>query len=80
MIFKRNDALNQKVFFWLLANKIIILVNKAQYQTQSVERTKIKQHPQTAKAFSSPEYIYKKVEHPGKLNSMGVKVDKLKYS
>ena len=35
-----------------------------------VEKPKFKQHPPNSKAFSSPEHIYKNVEHHGKLTSL----------
>ena len=37
-----------------------------------------KRHPHVAKAFSYLKHIYKHVKHHGKLNFLGVKVDKLK--
>ena len=74
----RKCALNQKAHFLLLANNFIyFLFCKAKYQTQLVEQPKFKSHPNTAKAFSSPKYIYQHVEHHKKLISLGVQVDKL---
>ena len=57
---------NKSVFF-LLATWISFLLLNAKYHTQIVKRPKSKWHPHIAKAFSSPENIYKNIEHHGEL-------------
>ena len=68
----------KEVWCLLLATQISFLLLKAKYQTQIVERPKFKPYLHTAKALSSPEHIYKNVEHHGKRTSLGVKDDKPK--
>ena len=41
-----------------------------------LERPKLKRHPRSAIAFSSPEHTYKNFEHHGKLTFLGVIVNK----
>ena len=65
MILKRKISPNQKVKFFVHLNNFFLL--NAKYQTQIVERPKLKQHQNIAKAISSPEHIYKHVEHQKKL-------------
>ena len=54
----------------LLSTYIIFLFLKAKYPTQIVEKPKFKRHQHIAKAFSSPEDIYKHVEHHFLVESM----------
>ena len=60
------------LFFLLQATKIILMLLKAKYQTQIVERPKFRGHAHTAKAFSFLEHIYTTIEHHGKLISLRV--------
>ena len=55
---------------------LIFLKNK--YPTHIVERSKFKQHTRLAKAFSSPDHIYKHMEHRKKQILWGIKVYKPK--
>ena len=66
-IFRRKFALYQTVLFLLLSAWIVFWLLKAKYQIQIVERPKFKQHSYIAKAFISPEHIYKHVENHNKL-------------
>ena len=77
--FSRENVLVTKQFVSCFGhiNKLFLLL-KAKYKTKLVERPKIKRHPHTAKAISSPDHIYKKFEQHGKLTSLGLKSDKHK--
>ena len=77
-MFKRKFSLNQKGLALLLTIKLILLLPKAKNQTTVVVKPKFTRHPHSAKAFSSPEQIYKNVKHHWKLTSLRVKVDKPK--
>ena len=71
-IYKRKCALNQKVCFCFRPLKLF------HYYSRLNTKHKWLKDPRTAKAFSSPEHIYKNVEHHGKLTPLGDKAEEPK--